>query len=128
MNIIENCIFEECTVTDISDLLNDKLEESIKSDFEDKIIPVIDDFFNEYYKQNKLEVDEEEYKKNCTNKVTDINIDNNDKDSSIIITYTIKLNPYNAKYIRFPLRVSIVVDNKNYKFIEYYNGIAPITI
>ena len=126
MNIIENYIFEECTVTDISDLLNDKLEESIKSNFEDKIIPVIYDYFNEYYKQNKLEVDEEEYKKNCTYKITDINIDNNDK--GFIITYTIKLNPYNAKYIRFPLRVSIVVDNKNYKFIEYYKGIAPITI
>ena len=126
MNIIENYIFEECTVTDISDLLNDKLEESIKSNFEDKIIPVIDDYFNEYYKQNKLDVDEDEYKKNCTYKITDINIDNNDK--GFIITYTIKLNPYNAKYIRFPLRVSIVVDNKNYKFIEYYKGIAPITI
>ena len=126
MNIIENCIFEECTVTDISDLLNDKLEESIKSNFEDKIMPVIDDYFNEYYKQNKLEIDKEEYKKNCTNKVTDIIIDNSDK--GFIITYTIKLNPYNAKYIRFPLRVSIVVDNKNYKFIEYYDGITPITI
>jgi len=126
MNIIENCIFEECTVTDISDLLNDKLEESIKSNFEDKIIPVIDDFFNEYYKQNKLEVDEEEYKKNCTYKVTNINIGN--IGINVLITYTIKLKPNTANYVRFPLMVSILVDNKNYKFIEYYKGIAPITI
>jgi hypothetical protein len=127
MNIIANCIYKDCTVTDIPELLNDRLEESIKSNFEDKIVPVIDDYFNEYYKQNKLEVDKEEYKKNCSNKVTNINIDRN-KGSSIVITYTIKLNPYNDKYIRFPLRVSIVVDNKNYKFIEYYDGITPITI
>jgi hypothetical protein len=127
MNIIANCIYKDCTVTDIPELLNDKLEESIKSNFEDKIVPVIDDYFNEYYKQNNLEVDKEEYKKNCTSKVTNINIDRN-KGSSIVITYTIKLNPYNDKYIRFPLRVSIVVDNKDYKFIEYYDGITPITI
>jgi hypothetical protein len=127
MNIIANCIYKDCTVTDIHELLNDKLEESIKSNFEDKIVPIIDDYFNEYYKQNNLEVDKEEYKKNCTSKVTYINIYRN-KGSSIVITYTIKLNPYNDKYIRFPLRVSIVVDNKNYKFIEYYDGITPITI
>jgi hypothetical protein len=127
MNIIANCIYKDCTVTDIHELLNDKLEESIKSNFEDKIVPIIDDYFNEYYKQNNLEVDKEEYKKNCSNKVTNINIDRS-KGSSVVITYTIKLNPYNDKYIRFPLRVSIVVDNKNYKFIEYYDGITPITI
>jgi hypothetical protein len=127
MNIIVDCIYKDCTVTDIPELLNDKLEESIKSNFEDNIVPVIDDYFNEYYKQNNLEVDKEEYKKNCTSKVTYINIDRN-KGSSILITYTIKLKPYTANYNGFPLRVSIVVDNKNYKFIEYYKGISPLTI